>query len=552
MNNWLKNRRGITTFFLIMFLVIGVRGVGHAAETTENVNVTIPSNLNIVFNEDGTNTASTFSIQNNLLVPIHLESIEVDCQNGWNLTEKGTTIEVDKKEMVLELENHVLASGANEINFTVAEGSTEELAVNIMRGAWTKNYEKQRAFHLNVNYALGKKEFTITFNKKGGTLDISSKTANNGDTVELPIPVKTGYIFKGWEDEAGNLYKDTYIMPIGDAELTAIWEKEKEVFAVYYEEDKSLRFYNRNDKPAEGKTYDGRVVTKVHSNFINKSFETQYHVPWWTYREEINLVEIADDIKAVSTSKWFYYMKNCQSIDIEKLDTSEVKDMSYMFYFAGASAKEFEILGLEEMDTSSAADMSYMFEFSLSVTETLTLDLTSWDTSNVTNMSHMFYWIGGVGVNQNIDLSTWDTSKVTDMSYMFYRGNTDAARQNYYLDFSNWDTSSVTNMEYMFYSFGINTNSVKLIGLSKWNTSKVTSMSHMFYESGKYSMVWEIGDLSRWDTSSVEDMESMFEMAGYENIDYLFDLTGWDVSKVTSYNRFNFAVSKRVLAPAFS
>jgi surface protein len=46
-----------------------------------------------------------------------------------------------------------------------------------------------------------------------------------------------------------------------------------------------------------------------------------------------------------------------------------------------------------------------------------------WDTSNVTDMSFMFY----DSVTFNRDISNWDTSSVTNMSYMFsteeYDGN---------------------------------------------------------------------------------------------------------------------------------
>ena len=44
------------------------------------------------------------------------------------------------------------------------------------------------------------------------------------------------------------------------------------------------------------------------------------------------------------------------------------------------------------------------------------LELSNFDTSNVTNMSRMFYRCGAL---TNLELSNFDTSKVTNMSYMF-------------------------------------------------------------------------------------------------------------------------------------
>ena len=41
------------------------------------------------------------------------------------------------------------------------------------------------------------------------------------------------------------------------------------------------------------------------------------------------------------------------------------------------------------------------------------------DTSNVTNMSYMFYYTGYKATSFNLDLSNWNVSKVVNMSYMF-------------------------------------------------------------------------------------------------------------------------------------
>ena len=44
-------------------------------------------------------------------------------------------------------------------------------------------------------------------------------------------------------------------------------------------------------------------------------------------------------------------------------------------------------------------------------------DISKWDTSNVTDMSGMFY--KGYTLSSLPDISKWDTSKVTNMSSMF-------------------------------------------------------------------------------------------------------------------------------------
>ena len=51
--------------------------------------------------------------------------------------------------------------------------------------------------------------YTITFNPRGGTVDIESKTVKYGEPYgELPVPIRTGYTFTGWS--FGN-YPDTFV-----------------------------------------------------------------------------------------------------------------------------------------------------------------------------------------------------------------------------------------------------------------------------------------------------------------------------------------------------
>ena len=80
-----------------------------------------------------------------------------------------------------------------------------------------------------------------------------------------------------------------------------------------------------------------------------------------------------------------------------------------------------KITGLEMLDTSNVTDMSYMFYSCGRYSQVFTLDLgNNFDTSNVTNMSYMFYSCGNESAVFTLDLGEkFDTSNVTDMHYMF-------------------------------------------------------------------------------------------------------------------------------------
>ena len=73
---------------------------------------------------------------------------------------------------------------------------------------------------------------------------------------------------------------------------------------------------------------------------------------------------------------------------------------------------EGEIIINKEIDTSNVTDMSYMFYGATNANP----DVSKWDTSNVIDMGFMF----AGATNANLDVSKWDTSKVTDMRSMFY------------------------------------------------------------------------------------------------------------------------------------
>ena len=138
------------------------------------------------------------------------------------------------------------------------------------------------------------------------------------------------------------------------------------------------------------------------------------------------------DFLPTTTAKWFYYLKSLKNIKgFEHLNTSQVMDMSGMFYYCSY----LTALDLSSFDTSQVTDMSNMFYRCYSLAA---LDLTSFDTSQVTSMWGMFSDCSSL---TSLDLSSFDTSQVTDMWEMFSGCESLTA-----LDFSSFDTSQVTDM----------------------------------------------------------------------------------------------------------
>ena len=90
------------------------------------------------------------------------------------------------------------------------------------------------------------------------------------------------------------------------------------------------------------------------------------------------------DFRPTTTAKWFYDCKALKQIEgMEYLNTSEVKDMSKMFY--GCSA--LTSIDLKHFNTQNVTNMKGMFRRCSALTS---LDLQHFNTQNVTYMYEMF------------------------------------------------------------------------------------------------------------------------------------------------------------------
>ena len=226
-------------------------------------------------------------------------------------------------------------------------------------------------------------------------------------------------------------------------------------------------------------------------------------------------------------------------IDTAGINTSRVKNMSYMFHSSKWTIKKINLAGF---DTSNVEDMSYMFGcYAYSPSWSVDpIDLSSFNTSKVTNMQGMF----SGSYLPSIDIRHFDTSNVTDMSYMFqdlkkatsldlsglnvkkvsniqstFSGNTNLQS----LDLNGWELDSITSM------YGLFNNLPKLtsLNLNSFTTKNVTDMSYMFAGTKKLANL----DLSSFDTSKVIDMHGMFQnMESLNNI----NLSSFDTSSVTN------------------
>ncbi len=156
------------------------------------------------------------------------------------------------------------------------------------------------------------------------------------------------------------------------------------------------------------------------------------------------------DVSLIDTSSTQYMIftfSGCESlseIDLSTFNTEQLITPYLMFYECyGADVVDLSNWTFND-NTKLAWEMEYFgtYDTIRNVTRFITSNV---DTSNVTDMSYMFYDLKNVS---ELDLSSFDTSNVTDMSSMFYSFGRYASESS--LDCSSFDTSNVVSMQNMF------------------------------------------------------------------------------------------------------
>lgn len=441
-----KKRKGMLAAFALVFTMLFVNNTVLAADTSENINVTIPTNISISFDESGNNSISKFDINNQSLVPIAIENIRVTECNDWQLCSKGQEIPVNTKNLVFEIENQVLLAGENSVNIPIAEQTSKAMDIQVERGAWSISKAKETAFQLEFEYEIGYKNFKLRFVSDENTDILPSRMIRNGGRLNLPTPKKEGYAFKGWEDENGKVYTGQFVMPIGDVTLKAIW-KETVAYAIYSATDTSLRFVRTADTIRVGDMYNGRVVTGLYTGFEEAVYTSENQVPWYdgNYYENriVTKIIFEDVIKPKSTAHWFQYAYDCTELDVRNLDTSAVTNMEYMFQCFAWDAKTLTITGINDWDVSKVTSMKWMFGGFGFNAASVVMDLSKWDVSQVTTMEYMCYQMAQHSTTFSLgNIGGWNTSNVTDMYKTFYATGVDAT---WSLDLSKWNVKKVTD-----------------------------------------------------------------------------------------------------------
>lgn len=201
----------------------------------------------------------------------------------------------------------------------------------------------------------------------------------------------------------------------------------EKVMTFYYDDQKSSRkgiVYSINEKqktesgleiPAwSGNSQDGeKTTTKVVFDESFKDFHpisTDYWFAQYTVLKELKGIENLNTTDVTNMSHMFYHCDALPSVDLSHFNTEKVTDMNSMF----SECASLTSLNLSTFDTKNVTDMNSMFNFCAGLTS---LNLSNFNTAKVKDMRAMFFCCTGL---TSLDLSKFNTENVTDMGVMFF------------------------------------------------------------------------------------------------------------------------------------
>ena len=301
--------------------------------------------------------------------------------------------------------------------------------------------------------------------------------------------------------------------------------------------------------------------------------------------------------KFLNSSKWNNGQGSGEHNSPLNWDTSNVKNMSYMFkecrhFNQNVSTKKVTIGGSTyiSFDTKNVDNMGHVFSYCDSFNNGdkrfESNNPLNWNTDKCLNLRYTFgsfypildtdnpgsynqpmenKSITITGLPQgDITYTSWNIFISTevvdfesnygsdglipyDMSFLFFN------QSGFNQDIGSWDTSNVNNMHAMFkncstFNQPINTKQVTVNGhtYTAWNTHKVTNMDFMFSGCSEF-----IQDIGSWDTSNVNNMSAMFQLCSKFNQPINTKqvtvngrtYTAWNTHKVTYMNNMFYGAS---------
>ena len=197
------------------------------------------------------------------------------------------------------------------------------------------------------------------------------------------------------------------------------------------------------------------VIFKLNNEDINMNY---------MFKDISSLISVnmtsEKDVKINSMISSFDNCENLKNFNIEGYNISDVKSMHKLFYKTA-----IRDINLTKIITENVEDISYMF----GETEISEIDFSNINLSSVINMSHIFDSCSSL---REINLSPSNTNNLKDISYMFH-----SCLSLKELNLEKFETSNVIDMSHLFGNCIFLTS----LNLKDFKTENVMDMSYVIY-----------------------------------------------------------------------
>ena len=358
------------------------------------------------------------------------------------------------------------AISSNIINKGILKSEeTHFYTVNTWFSGWNEDGTNEKAWYSKITVnSTPLNQIKVTLDSNGGTLSTNELYIAGTDNYgKLPEPTKEGYYFYYWYLDGE---EDTPIRNYSELKsnkthtLKAKYLNNNEYSLLNVNSFQISESYNIK----EIKPYTGTPNATILQNAEIISEEGSPTYKWIDgdilyYYSEANVLFVQEEIFGNHGSTDGFV--NTTRIDLSKIDTSKVTDMSYMF----SGLTKLEYLDISGFNTSNVTNMKYMFEGCRSLT---TVNIENFNMNKVIYTKAMF---SGCSSLELITMPSTNNNVLENMGSMFV-GCTNLRS----VDFSNFNVSNVHSMQYMF----ADCENLASVDLTTFNLSKVEEMYNMF------------------------------------------------------------------------
>ena len=516
------------------------------ATTNNEINVTIPSEIDINFDAKGVATVTGASVSNNNLVPLNLNDLTITrsptSKTSWNLvdwnkslakTSNDLAMRINGNNLVLASKNDFTTNTANKISIP-KKSTNQSLNLEVKNRVFTANKVKSNDLIFNFNFTLGENEFNATFDTGNGNKVIPPITAKNGKSITLPTTIygiKSGYHIISYEsdqtDSSGNKisYKPgaTVTMPIGGIKFKAVYSAN--TITVKYHAG-GAKDYNRNNP----NTTDVEDWTDVSNVDVIRTDSKKYDE---VFEATNGLVDSEKRLKkpGITSSKYWKVGSLTSTTKINSYDglpTSQVLaekvgkledfkngNVTLDLYPDFIEASKITKPGESVNKLIDGTVTSVIFTDTVAPNSLKTIDMSNAKDYGVVS------WIDTSTKTQYISTQrTGEKVELNQDSYRFFYNKAKLEK----VDFNNLVDSSNTETLDGFFRDCSNLTEIK--SLNTLDTSSCKYFGGMFWNTGLKSL-----DLSTFNTSNALSMHLMFA----DNV-YLetLNLSSFDTSKISS------------------